>query len=152
MTRGASGAQQAVAALGAAAVGAAQGFAVGGVFGAAVGGAPAWSLRWRRRCSVRLMPQRRWNAEANALTGTLNKQTGAITKLSIATQAHTLEQDGTLKAAQQLGLNLHDVTLASLDNADATHRLAAAYRAYMDARMKALRMPSQTLATLSLVS
>ncbi|HLT11472.1 MAG TPA: phage tail tape measure protein, partial [Micromonosporaceae bacterium] len=54
---------------------------------------------------------------------TLNQQTGALTDNTRAWVAHKLEQDGVLKRAEQLGLDLATVTDAVMGDAAATAEL-----------------------------
>lgn len=63
--------------------------------------------------------------DLQSLTDTLNQQTGAITANTRAYAAQTLEQDGVLKAAQDLGLSLSDVTSAALNDEEALARVNA---------------------------
>lgn len=64
-------------------------------------------------------------ADVEALTATLNDQTGAVTGNSREWAAKKLEDEGALEAAQRLGLNLEDVTSAALGQEDAARRVNA---------------------------
>lgn len=58
--------------------------------------------------------QQEARARAEELKGTLDAQTGAVTELTRANVANTLEQNGVLTSAQTLGLSLETVTSAAL--------------------------------------
>jgi hypothetical protein len=58
-------------------------------------------------------------------TETLNQQTGAITNNTKVLVAQTLQQDGALDQAEQLGISTHLVTQAVLGHADAQAKLQA---------------------------
>jgi len=68
------------------------------------------------------------------LRGTLDQTTGAITSQTKALVAQTLQQDGTLRQARMLGVNLQTVTDAALGNADAIATLQAKYDAAVAAQ------------------
>ncbi|MEP9380819.1 hypothetical protein [Nocardioides sp. KR10-350] len=61
------------------------------------------------------------------LAGTYDQLTGAMTNNTRALVAQTLEQDGALKAAQALGLNLQTVLNAALGDSADRSQLASAY-------------------------
>jgi hypothetical protein len=73
--------------------------------------------------------QKEAEAQVDELRESLNKQTGAITNLTFETQKKKLLDEGALETAKRLGLNLRDVTLASLGNTDALKRLRTAQEA-----------------------
>lgn len=108
---------------------------LGGPWGAAVGGAVGLMLDLTASTDG-------FKVNADSLTATLNQQTGAITANTTAFAAKELEQQGVLKAAQDLNLSLADVTQASLGNADAQDRvtasLAAQDAAFFDANGRVL--------------
>jgi hypothetical protein len=91
-----------------------------GPWGAAMGGAVGLLLDFQSK-------QRESAAAVQALTATFDAQTGAITDNTRAMVVQSLEQDGILKTAQNLGVGLDTVTDAILGNADARHQLAMAY-------------------------
>lgn len=119
-----------LAGLGIAASGAAEGIGLsntaslalmgtlGGPWGAAVGGAVGLMLDLSASSD-------RFKVNSDDLLSTLDEQTGAITRNTTAWAANQLEKDGVLRAAQQLGLNLEDVTAAALGDADALQRVTA---------------------------
>lgn len=65
----------------------------------------------------------------DALSSTLDQQTGAITDNTRAETANQLQKRGALDAAKALGLSLETVTDAALGNASATREVDAALRA-----------------------
>ncbi|MCW2496395.1 hypothetical protein [Jatrophihabitans sp.] len=97
-----------------------------GPWGAAVGGAVGLALDLGAS-------QKKTSVDVDALTGTLNAQTGAITANTSQFVAGELEKQGVLKTAQELGLNLADVTAAALGNEAALGRVTAGLQAYQDA-------------------
>jgi len=66
----------------------------------------------------------------NSLTDALIRGHGVIEADTVAERANALAKDGTLQAAKLLGMNLGDVTAASLGNAAATAKVNAALDAY----------------------
>lgn len=98
---------------------------MGGPWGAVVGGAVGLMLDLSRSTDG-------FKVNAESLTSTLNQQTGAITANTSAYAAQELERQGVLRAAQDLGLSLSDVTQASLGNADALARVNGALAATRD--------------------
>jgi adenosyl cobinamide kinase/adenosyl cobinamide phosphate guanylyltransferase len=98
--------------------------ALGGPWGIALGAAAIG-------IGVFMQHQQEAAQRVQELTDTLDKQTGAVTASTTEWAKNALEQDGTLKAAQELGLNLADVTQAVLGNADAQARVNAAIRGYV---------------------
>lgn len=89
---------------------------LGGPWGAAVGGAVGLALDLGKT-------HEKVATDVQALTATLNQQTGAITENTQSWTAHNLETQGVLKAAAALGLSLSDVTQAALGNGDALDRV-----------------------------
>lgn len=61
-------------------------------------------------------------AETASLTSTLDKETGAVTAATREQVANNLAKSGALDLAQQLGLNIEELTTAVLGGADATQR------------------------------
>ncbi|MDF1603403.1 hypothetical protein [Nocardioides sp. YIM 152315] len=96
--------------------GALTGLAVGGPWGAAIGGAIGLVTTFgdANRDSAGYVA---------ALTASLNEQTGALTASSEAAAAKYLEDEGLLKTAEGLGLNLNVVTQAALGNKDALNEV-----------------------------
>lgn len=68
-------------------------------------------------------------ARAEELRATLDAQTGAITELTRANVAQTLEQEGFLAAAQRIGLSMDTVTDAALGQKSAMEEVKAAIAA-----------------------
>lgn len=91
---------------------------LGGPWGAAVGGAVGLMMDLSKSTGT-------FKVNTDELTATLDQQTGAITRNTTAYTANELEKQGVLRAAQDLGLNLNDVTQAALGNADAMLRVQA---------------------------
>ena len=85
---------------------------LGGPWGIALAGATAAAVHfWQENQEAR--------ARVEALTDSLDKQTGALTKNTRELAFKTLQESGALGAARDLGLNLSIVTDAALGNADA---------------------------------
>jgi TP901 family phage tail tape measure protein len=61
--------------------------------------------------------------EIDAITASLNENTGAITDNTRATVADNLQKNGTVTAAKNLGLNLGDLESAALGSSDGMSRL-----------------------------
>lgn len=99
---------------------------LGGPWGAAVGGAVGLMVDLSSSAAG-------FEVNLDSLTATLDQQTGAITTNTTAFAANELEKQGVLRAAQDLGLSLADVTQAALGNADAQARLNAEIQAGRDA-------------------
>lgn len=95
---------------------------LGGPWGAAVGGAVGLMLDLSASSD-------RFKINSDDLISTLDEQTGAITRNTRTWAAAELQQAGVLDAAAALGLNLRDVTQASLGNAEAAERVADAMAA-----------------------
>lgn len=89
---------------------------LGGPWGLAFAGAIAVVGTYIKR-------QQEAKARVQALTDTLDNQTGALTKNTQELVRNKLETEGVLKTAQKLGLNLQDVYDAALGNADALARV-----------------------------
>jgi hypothetical protein len=98
---------------------------LGGPWGAAVGGAVGLMMDLGQTVGG-------FEVDAQALTDTLDQQTGAITENTTAFAANELEKQGVLKSAQALGLSLSDVTQASLGNEAALARVTAELEAAKD--------------------
>ncbi len=91
---------------------------VGGPWGAAFIGATAILTHfWQEN--------QKSKARVEALTDSLDEQTGAITKKTKAQVFDNLQQDGTIKLARDLGVSLSDVRDAALGSSDAQKRLNA---------------------------
>lgn len=71
-------------------------------------------------------------ARAEDLRGTLDEQTGAITKNTQAYVANKLAADGTLEKAKEFGLSLADVTNAALGNTTAMDSVVTALDRVID--------------------
>lgn len=85
----------------------------------AVGAAIAvWASHARQQAESR--------ARIEAISDTLDEQTGAVTDNTEAWVANQLEQSGALRAAQKLGISLGDVQAAALGNEDALARVGSA--------------------------
>lgn len=70
--------------------------------------------------------------DQQALTETLNQQTGAITKNTQSYVAGQLEKGGFLQNARDMGINLHLVTLAATGNTGALKELNAETEKYVN--------------------
>ncbi len=116
---------------------------MGGPWGAAVGGAVGLMVDLTSSVGG-------FEVNSQALTDTLNQQTGAITQNTTAYAANELEKQGVLKSAQALGLSLSDVTQASLGNEAAMARVTAGLEAakagFYDADGR-IAVSSETLTT-----
>lgn len=97
---------------------------MGGPWGLAFTGATA-------ALSVWLDKQSEGRQFVESLTSSLDEQTGAITDNTRATVAKRLQDKGTLDIARQMGVNIADVTSASLGQADAQERVNAAVKAFL---------------------
>lgn len=64
-------------------------------------------------------------ARVEEYTGTLNRQTGALTNNTRAQVANNLEKNGALEAAQRLGISMQDITDAAMGNQGAIDRVNA---------------------------
>lgn len=95
---------------------------LGGPWGAAVGAAIGLTLDMADA-------QGGFEISADSLSATLDQQTGAITRNTSAYVANELEKQGILRSAQDLGLNLDDVTRAALGNEGAMRRVTSALSA-----------------------
>ncbi|MEV0149112.1 MULTISPECIES: hypothetical protein [unclassified Nonomuraea] len=82
--------------------------------------------------AIAVFAQRQAEADQRVkdLTETLDKQSGAITADTRAMVVQRLEQEGLLRVAQQLGLNLGTVTDAALGNKTALGQVNSALDAY----------------------
>ncbi|MDN4595904.1 phage tail tape measure protein [Leifsonia virtsii] len=69
-------------------------------------------------------------ARTDEFTTSLDQNTGAITKNTRATAAKQLHDNGSIQAANKLGISLKTITDASLGNAKAVEELNAKYREY----------------------
>ncbi len=69
-------------------------------------------------------------AAADEVAGTLDQQTGAVTRNTEAWMAKKAVDDGVLDDAESLGLNLADVTQAMLGNEEAVNRVTDALSGY----------------------
>lgn len=106
---------------------------IGGPWGAAfIAGTAVLTKFWTE--------QQKTKARVEALTGSLNEQTGRITENTKATVAKALEDSGALAAAERLGLSLQDTIASTLGNEEATKRLTAAFA---ELRAEQDRDPSQ---------
>ena len=119
LVEGSEHADTALGALATTAGAAATGFAVGGPWGAAIGGGVGLLMSLAQTSDGTAQSVQNLTAAFDAQTGALNANAAAIV-------AQQLEQDGVLKTAQSLGVDLETVTQAVLGNADAYHQLAAA--------------------------
>ena len=97
---------------------AATGFAVGGPWGAAVG-AGIGLLQAFGDSNKHAV------ADVDALSDSLDKQTGQLTGNTTALLQNALEKDGAYKKARQLGVGLGDVTDAASGDKDAMARITA---------------------------
>jgi TP901 family phage tail tape measure protein len=109
---------------------AAVGFAVGGPWGAAVG-AGIGLLQAFGDSNKHAV------ADVDELTGSLDKQTGALTANARQQVQAALEKDGAFKAARTTGSNLGDVTDAALGNEGAQKRVNAQLKEYVEIRKRA---------------
>lgn len=98
--------------------GALAGFSVGGPWGAAIGGAVGLLSGFGGATQHA-------QGYVQALTASLDEQTGALTKNSEFVAAKALEDLGALKQAQDLGIGLDIVTDAALGNKDAMAQVVA---------------------------
>lgn len=76
-------------------------------------------------------------AASRTLAQTLDEETGAYTKNTRAAVAKALGDADVLRAAEELGLSLHDVTDAAVGNEAAMKRVNAAIEGNTDASMRA---------------
>jgi TP901 family phage tail tape measure protein len=97
---------------------AATGFAVGGPWGAAVGGGIGL-LQAFGGANKNAVP------DVDALTSSLDKQTGMLTGNTTALLQNALEKDGAYKKARKMGVNLGDVTDAAAGDKGAMARIKA---------------------------
>lgn len=84
-------------------------------------------------------------AKVDALTESLDKQTGALTKASRAATVKSLQDSGAFKSANKLGLNVEDVTSASLGDPAAIAKISQQLdilREKADKARKAFRGPA----------
>ncbi|MBF4575048.1 phage tail tape measure protein [Frondihabitans sp. VKM Ac-2883] len=72
------------------------------------------------------------NAAADELASTLDKVTGATTKLTKATLTRKLAEDGTFAQAKKAGLSQAEVTAAVLKGGDAAEKVANQIRSYQN--------------------
>lgn len=86
--------------------------ALGGPWGLAIAGATIGLGLWAQK-------QADAKAHVEALTGSLNEQTGAVTDNTAAIVAKDLDKSGWLEYADDLGLSLETVTQAAMGNKDA---------------------------------
>ncbi|GAA1154962.1 phage tail tape measure protein [Nocardioides aquiterrae] len=122
---GAENASTAVGALETALGGALTGFSLGGPWGAAIGGATGLLGGFATA-------NRDAAANVDALTASLDQQTGALTENTRTTIANILEKEGSLKAARELGIGLDLITDATLGNAQAMAQLEQIHAAWVD--------------------
>jgi hypothetical protein len=107
-----------------AAGGAAAGFSVGGPWGAAIGGAVgllASLVGANHRASA---SQRALRASAQQVAGTLDRETGAITRATRAAANQALADNGVYDAARKLNIPLHTVLQAYLGNGRAVNQVS----------------------------
>lgn len=97
---------------------------LGGPWGAAFTGATALVGLW-------LAKQSEAKARVQALSSSLDQQTGAITENSRAVMAKRLLEDGVIDDARKMGLSINDVTSAALGQADALARVNEQIDAYL---------------------
>lgn len=103
---------------------------VGGPWGAAfIGGTALLTKFWQENQEAK--------ARVEALTDSLNKQTGAITKKTKAQVFDTLQQEGAIDAAKRLGINLRDLVDASVGNEAALSRVNSVLDAQIGSLSKA---------------
>lgn len=76
-------------------------------------------------------------AKLERLTQTLDAYSGAITQATIDEKAHQLAQDGHLAKAKELGINVRDLTLAHLGDADALQRVRQQLDAHVASQIAA---------------
>lgn len=114
----------------------AAGFAVGGPWGGVIAGGlallgvGAQSEESAERQQAFLDIQSRITTQAQTLTGTLNAQTGAITKLTRETVAKSLADNGAFASADKIGVSYGTVTKAALGNAKAQATVERAMKRY----------------------
>jgi len=97
---------------------------LGGPWGAAFTGATALVGLWMQK-------QAESKARVQALSDSLEDQTGAITGNTRALMAKRLLEDGVIDDARKMGLSLDDVTSAALGNAAALDRVNAQIDEYL---------------------
>ena len=97
---------------------------LGGPWGAAFTGATALVGLWMQK-------QAESKARVQALSDSLEDQTGAITGNTRALMAKRLLEDGVMDDARKMGLSLDDVTSAALGQADALNRVNAQIDDYL---------------------
>ncbi len=97
---------------------------LGGPWGAAFTGATALVGLWMQK-------QAESKARVQALSDSLEDQTGAITGNTRALMAKRLLEDGVIDDARKMGLSLDDVTSAALGNAVALDRVNAQIDEYL---------------------
>lgn len=105
--------------------GALAGFSVGGPWGAAIGGAVGLLSGFGGATQDT-------SEYVDALTASLDRNTGALTHRSEVVAAQELESEGLLQLAQDLGLGLDVVTQAALGNKDAMAQVTAKQREFAD--------------------
>lgn len=103
--------------------GAATGFAVGGPWGAAIGGGVGLLSALTSSTKTATRAQSKFGNGADSVAETLDRQTGALTKLTRATVAKELADKGVYDAARIAGISIKDVTNAALGNVDAQGRV-----------------------------
>lgn len=110
---------------------AALGFAVGGPLGAALGAGATLFAKLSGGSQGLAV-------DMDALTATLDSQTGAITKNTAAWAAKSIQESGSVDALADMGISLATATDAVLGNADALDQVAEASRGADFEQVKAI--------------